>query len=508
MHDKVKSLEEIENILQTDRSKGKTIVHCHGVFDLLHPGHIRHFKEAKQKGDTLVVTLTPDRFVNKGPGRPAFSEDLRIESVAALDFVDYVVLTDSPDAVSSIQKIKPNIYVKGKEYKEHESDVTGKIKEEVNAVIKESGEVHYTDDIVFSSSSLLNQYFDSFSKEQKEFLEKIKKQETIDSLLHKIEKLSDLKVLIVGDAILDEYQYVEPLGKSAKGLHMTAACLDKELFLGGALIVANHVAQFTKNVTLITSIGKECPHASFIEKKLDKNIDKKFVPSNELQTLVKKRYVLNEKNQLSKLFETYSFNKELLESRETAQVVSHIQHYSKQVDLVLVCDFGNGFTNEAIIKALSNPPSFLAINTQMNSGNRGFNVITHYKRADFISVNEPEIRLAAHDRYSLLEKVIKEISLKMNCPFISVTRGTEGSLSFSKDKGFCEVPPFANQVIDRVGAGDSYLALASLCLAKKYSMEFAGFIGSIAAALDVQIVGNRKPIEKIPFCKYLVRLLK
>ena len=134
VHQKIKSLQEIEAILKEHRRQGLKIVQCHGVFDLLHPGHIRHFKVAKEQGDKLVVTLTSDRFVNKGPGRPVFNEDLRIESLAALEDVDYVVLNDSPDATLIIQKVKPAVYVKGAEYQLHKEDVTGKISEEVKAV--------------------------------------------------------------------------------------------------------------------------------------------------------------------------------------------------------------------------------------------------------------------------------------------------------------------------------------------------------------------------------------
>ena len=99
---KIKTFEEVSFYLDQDRTQGVKIIQCHGVFDLLHPGHIRHFQEAKAQGDRLVVTVTPDRFVNKGPGRPAFTEALRLETIAALEVVDYVVLNDSPDAISKI----------------------------------------------------------------------------------------------------------------------------------------------------------------------------------------------------------------------------------------------------------------------------------------------------------------------------------------------------------------------------------------------------------------------
>lgn len=508
MTDKIKSLQEIEKVLENHRSFGRKIVHCHGVFDLLHPGHVRHFQEAKRQGDILVVSLTPDRFVNKGPGRPAFHELLRLETIAALRFVDYVVLNDAPDAVPCIKKIKPHIYVKGKEYENHTADVTGKISEEVQAVREVAGDIYYTDDIVFSSSSLLNRYFDPHPEGVQEYLRALKERHTLDEIMQKIEDLSHLKVLIVGDAIIDIYQYVNPLGQSGKGLHMTAQCLDKEVFLGGSLIVANHVAEFTPNVTLLTAIGKECPHVPFIKKTLNPQVETRFIDSELPSTLVKKRYVLKDGKHLSKLFETYSSNQSLLANQQTSQVVEYLKNYAKDFDLVLVPDFGNGFTNPAIIEAISQVSSFLAINTQINSGNRGFNVATHYQRANYISLNEPELRLAAHNNKSPIEDLVLMISEKMKCPNLSVTRGVKGVVSFTSPDQFLHIPALTTQVVDRVGAGDSFLALSALSFAKGYPPIISSLLGSIAAAMDVQIVGNKEPVKKAPLCKYLTRLMK
>ena len=170
MQTKIKTIDEIAALLKEDKNKGFKIVQCHGVFDLIHPGHIKHIEEAKKQGDKLVVTLTADRFVNKGPGRPFFNETLRSETLAALSAVDYVALNDTSDAVSCIKKIMPDIYVKGIEYADHEKGVTGKISEEVSAVEEVGGFVHYTNDIVFSSSSFCLLIFSKLLLEVSEFL--------------------------------------------------------------------------------------------------------------------------------------------------------------------------------------------------------------------------------------------------------------------------------------------------------------------------------------------------
>ncbi|MBK24129.1 MAG: hypothetical protein CME70_09030 [Halobacteriovorax sp.] len=157
--EKILSLEALFQKANELKETSKSLIHCHGTFDLLHPGHLKYFQEAKGLGNILVVTLTPDRFVNKGDGRPVFNEELRVESIASLEYVDFVALNNKADAVDLLTKLKPNIYVKGSDYKNHEDDPTGMISYEVQAVEENGGKVHYTNGIRFSSTDLINKYF-------------------------------------------------------------------------------------------------------------------------------------------------------------------------------------------------------------------------------------------------------------------------------------------------------------------------------------------------------------
>lgn len=155
---KILKIEELAKVIQHLKSKGKKIVHCHGCFDLMHPGHIKYFQAAKKMGDILVVTVTPDIYVDKGVGRPVFDQNLRAESIAALECVDYVAVNKWPTAEEILRLLRPNIYVKGQEFKNFK-DETGKIQKE-NKVVHEIGaETRFTHEIVFSSTKLLNKYF-------------------------------------------------------------------------------------------------------------------------------------------------------------------------------------------------------------------------------------------------------------------------------------------------------------------------------------------------------------
>lgn len=154
---KLFELEELAKKLRILKSEGKKIVHCHGCFDLMHPGHIKYFQAAKKTGDVLVVTVTPDIYVDKGPGRPVFNQNLRAESIAALECVDYVAINKWPTAEETLRLLRPDIYVKGQEF-ENLEDKTGKIQRE-HEVIKEIGaELKFTHEVVFSSTELLTKY--------------------------------------------------------------------------------------------------------------------------------------------------------------------------------------------------------------------------------------------------------------------------------------------------------------------------------------------------------------
>lgn len=155
---KILEFEELTRKVSILKNEGKKIVLCHGCFDLMHPGHIKYFQTAKEMGDILVVTVTPDVYVDKGPNRPIFNQNLRVESIAALECVDFVAINKWPTAQETLRLLRPNIYAKGQEF-ENLEDKTGKIQKE-SIVAQEIGtEIKFTHGVVFSSTELINKYF-------------------------------------------------------------------------------------------------------------------------------------------------------------------------------------------------------------------------------------------------------------------------------------------------------------------------------------------------------------
>src|SRR3989304_665696 len=264
---KVKSLDELSEIIGSLKQDGRSIVQCHGVFDLLQPGHIKHFEAAKREGDILVVTLTQDRYVGKGPGRPVFNEHLRAESIAALECVDFVAINEWPTAGETMGKLKPHVYCKGKDYSDSGQDLTGKIVEEDAAVRSVGGRIHFTDELTFSSTKLINLHFDVFPKETQSFLEEFRSRYSAEDIIARLRGLKSMKVLVIGDTIIDEYAYCSPMGKSPKENLIPARYLYEETFAGGILAIANHLAGFCGSVHVVTCLGRRNPVEQFTRPK-------------------------------------------------------------------------------------------------------------------------------------------------------------------------------------------------------------------------------------------------
>ena len=472
----------------------------------MHAGHIRHLQRAKREGDVLLVTVTGDAYVNKGPGRPVFGEQLRAETIAALACVDFVAINYEPAAMAAITRLRPHLYVKGSDYRAAADDVTGNIRREQAAVEAVGGQILYTDEITFSSSSLLNEHFGVFSPEARDYLQGFQQRYADKDLIALIKGLAGLRVLVVGDTIIDQYHYIKELGQVGKGIALAVKYESEEQFAGGVIAVANHLAGFVDHVTLVTGLGALDTQEAFIRSKLLPSVVPNFFYIDDARTVTKRRFVDSD---LNKLFEVYFYSEALLPADVDRAVCSALEATLGDFDLVVVPDFGNGFISPAMVDVLCRKSRFLAVNTQLNSGNRGHHVIGRYERADFVSINEPELRLAAHNRHDPTESVAEAIGARLACQNIAITCGSRGVMFKDRVGGVVhQVPALSTKVVDRIGAGDAFLALAGLCLGGGLPADASAFVGSAAAALDVQIVGNRDSIEPATLFKYITTLLK
>jgi rfaE bifunctional protein nucleotidyltransferase chain/domain len=504
---KILTVAEVGEAVEKRRRKGLVVVQAHGTFDLLHLGHVRHLEAARALGDVLVVTITADRFVNKGPGRPVFTEALRAEMLAALHFVDYVAIAEAPDAIGAIETIRPAIYAKGQDYQNPEGDVTGKIALERQTVEAHGGEIHFTDEVTFSSSELINRHFNLFEPHVREHLSDLRDDGGLATILALIESIKDYRVVLVGDAIIDEYEYVLPMGKPPKEHIIATRYQDSEIFAGGVFAAANHVASFCAEVDVITCIGTNNSHEELIRKNLKPNVRLHAFRRPNAPTTLKRRFV--DPSSIRKLFEVYHMNDEPLTDDLEKQLEALVGRLCPKADVVIATDFGHGLIGPKIVQQLTALSPFLAVNTQSNSANMGYNLVTRYPRADYICIDAPEARLALSDRLSTVGDIAHRLAERIaDCPKFIVTHGKHGCVTFERGGVVHTIPAVARKIVDTVGAGDAFLAVTSPLVAAAAPMDIVGFIGNVVGALKVEIVGHRYSIEKASLIKGVTGLLK
>jgi rfaE bifunctional protein nucleotidyltransferase chain/domain len=504
---KIKPLEELGELAAAARAAGKTVVLVHGVFDLVHMGHVRHLEAAHREGDVLIVTVTADEYVNKGPGRPIFHEVMRAEMVAALEYVDWVGINDSATAEPVLDAVGPDVYVKGSDYENPEDDVTGNIEVERDAIEKRGGRMVFTDDIKFSSSALINRYLDVYDAPLRDFLDEMREGSGLTGLLDLIERVKDYRILLVGDTIVDEYLYVLPLGKSAKENIIATKSKDREIFAGGVIAAANHVASFCREVEVITCLGGQDSHEDLIRNSLLANVTLTPVHRDGVPTTCKRRYV--DTSYTRKLFEVYFMDDSRLENPIEQAFGDLITERAKDFDLVIVTDFGHGLISPKIVDTLVANSRFLAVNTQVNAGNQGFNLISKYPRADYVCLDEPEARLAVSDKYTDLAAIAaRHLPEIIDCDKIVITQGRHGCIASAAEQSSTRIPALTDKVVDTIGAGDAFFVVTAPLVAAGGEMGDIGLIGNAAGAMMVGIVGHRSSIDKVSLMKYLTAVLK
>jgi len=503
----MKNLSLIQTKVKSLRKKKKTIGLCHGVFDILHYGHIKHFEAAKKNCDYLFVSITSDQYINKGPGRPIHSNSERLFFLKSLEFIDHVFIAEGDSGVNSINLIKPDFYFKGFDYKDNLSDKTKKIFLEVNAVKKNTGKVIYTNEKHMSSSSIINENKLALSDEHAEFLKNVKKLINYHEVIKSLDMIKKKdKVLIVGDLIIDKYIFGNVLGKSGKEPHMVFSKIYEETYLGGSSMISNHLADFVKKITLISDIGKEQEFKKLLSKNLKKNISHIHLQTRKnLETCVKTRFV--DIVSKYKLFGSYlipnldnKFFYNLLNKKLTKKL--------KENDIIIIADYSNSFFNLVSLEKVRQSKKFIAGMSQKNSNNSIFHTLDHLKNFDLLSINEGELRSEVKDNKTKIETIAQNFLIKNKLKYLVITRGNKGSVLFDKKCNIYYCPAFNLSPIDKVGAGDSMLAVLSILLKNKISPLISLFIASLVSAKVVGSIGNKYTASRQEIDRSIEFLLK
>jgi len=499
------SVDALAKILEKSRANGSRVVMCHGVFDPIHPGHILHLQSARQFGDVLVVTVTADRYVNKGPWRPIFNEDLRARTLASIGVVDHVVVNDSPTAVDTIKSLKPDVYVKGADYEDASKDLTGRISDEASAVQGVGGRIEFTHDEAFSATSIVNQFFSPYPMETQEYLTGLRSRYSADDVIERLKGISDVKPLVVGEAIIDEYCYAEPLAKAPRESIIAAKFDSMESFAGGAVSTANHIAGFCDEVTLLAMVGPDPAERKVIEDRLAPNVRMVPLVAPDRVTVTKRRFL--DPSFLTKLFEIQYLDGSDIPGDTEQEMIRSLRELMPEHDLVMVNDFGHGMITPQVREVVTRESPYLALNTQTNSANLGFNLITRYERADYGCIDLAEARLASGRQDGSVAECSAVLLDRVGASSFMITTGKAGATYSSSDGGVIDTPALSPGVLDRVGAGDAFFALTSPWVYRDQPEDLTGFIGNCIGALQVGTVGNRTPVGSVPLFKFITSLL-
>ena len=481
------------------QKENKTIALCYGLFDFLHLAHTRLFKVAKSKASVLIVIIKDNHEAH------TFSATQRAEALSEIKTIDYISIISDTDLKKILTTIKPDIFVTGSESTTLKKRNADQLSQEKILCDQLKIPFHQVSEALGDNTESINAFYNSFSTEQSQYLNFFKSRHTFSQLKASIDQLSKLKVLIIGDSILDEYRYCNHLGSSSKDTILTVKHNNSDLFAGGVLAIANHVAQYTQNVELLTIIGDDEKEQKFIQGQLNPTIKSTILTHKNAKTLRKIKYI--ESNTLSKIFGVYMMENTSPSQQNEDKLIDQLKKTIKNYDLIITADFGHDCLTDSIRHYLTKNAPFLAINTQANAGNNKGHTISQYSSADYVSISEPELRLDANDNQTLLRPLCINACQKMDAYQFAVTSGAKGSSITQKDGPYFVIPALKANAIDRIGSGDAFFAITSLLAANKTHPEMVGLIGNAVGALAVEIVGNKEPVSKMKLNNYLSHLL-
>ncbi|MCG3149451.1 MAG: Bifunctional protein HldE [Verrucomicrobiae bacterium] len=502
---KIKPRDELKRIVEEAQANSKVVVQCHGCFDILHPGHLRHLTWAREQGDILVVSTSADSVVNKGFTRPYIPQQLRAENLAALEVVDYVTIDDGEWAGPILELLKPDIYIKGKEFQDI---YDGRFGRERQVVEGYGGKVRFSSgDVIYSSSKIIEEHRDKLEPVDEQVQSFCKRHLITEArVLEILDHVRSKRILVVGDTIVDKYIHCDRLGMSADAPVLVVRPRESQTFLGGAGIVSQHAKSFGADAQFVTVVGEDAD-ATYVRTELkDRRVTATVVVDPTRPTTVKTRYLSDGK----KLLNVNVFRDHNLDAAMVKQVTEQLDHLVQAVDAIMICDFSYGVITQPILELLANAgqqrgiPVLGDVQASSQMGN-----CARLKNITVATPSEREARLALCDRESGIADLGAMLLGQMNNRSLIITMAERGMMIFdTRGKPWGEIavsphlheikkrltieylPSFATWVADPMGAGDALGAGMAVCLAAGATLMEAAFIANCAAAAETRKMGN------------------
>jgi rfaE bifunctional protein kinase chain/domain/rfaE bifunctional protein nucleotidyltransferase chain/domain len=483
---KIKTKEELREAIGP-RPRSKKVIMCHGTFDIVHPGHIRHLMYAREKADILIASLTCDAHISKANYRPFVPEQLRAMNLAALEVVDYVIIDENPTPIENLKYLQPDYFAKGYDYVQE--GLRPKTVEEIEALESYGGEIIFTPgDIVYSSSKIIEMTPPNISSEKLAILME-SEGITFDDLRKALYSFEGIQAHVIGDTIVDSYTYGTMIGGMTKTPTLSIKYESQIDYSGGAAIVSKHLRKAGAHVKFSTVLGND-PLKDFV-------LDDLTAYGIECDAYIDPTRPTTQKN----AFIAGGYRLLKLDKLDNRSISDKIVDYLKNSiarntpDAIVFSDFRHGIFNHStipkLIEALPKGPLRVA-DSQVAS--RWGNIL-EFQGFDLITPNEREARFALGDQDSVVRPLALNLYQKANCKYLILKLGERGVITYRSGspvdyRAFFTVDSFADQVIDAVGSGDALLAYATLSLIATRNVVIASILGSMAAAVACEHEGN------------------
>ena len=483
---KIKTVAELSEIIGSAPRDGKVIM-CHGVFDVVHPGHVRHLLYAKSKADILITSLTADVHIGKGHYRPHVPQDLRAINLAAFEMIDYVLIDHNATPIENLRILQPDYFAKGYEY--NAKEINPKTLEEMEVVAGYGGEIIFTPgDIVYSSSSLINIAPPEIGLEK---LINLMEQDNIsfDTLRNTLTEMAGRRVHVVGDLIVDSYTHCAMIGGQTKTPTISVLFEDRTDFVGGAGVVAKHLRAAGANVSLSTVLGNDSLQDFVRDDLAQHDVDAHFIIDDTRPTVNKNAIVAGG----YRLLKVDTVDNSPISDRILQSIVKQVETIG--TDAVVFSDFRHGIFNKRTIGPLIEAIPENALKVADSQVASRWGNITEFSGFDLITPNEREARFALADQDSGIRALTRAIYDKTACKTLIMKLGEKGvftcrSADHDNLAGFFSLDSFAENVVDAVGAGDALLAYATLATLVSGNAAIATILGSIAAGCECELDGN------------------
>jgi len=482
---KIKKIDELKKIIGNHPRKKKVIM-CHGTFDIVHPGHVRQLYYAKEKAEILIASITADKYVEKGFGRPFVPQELRAKNLAALEMVNYVIIDENKTPIKNILNLKPDLFIKGFEYQKN--GVHPKTKDEIKTVESYGGRVIFSPgDIVYSSSHLLTIHKPKISFEK---LISYMDAENIsfEDILDTLDKFKDTKVDVIGDTIVDKYSFCTVLGPTTKTPTFSVKLKSSEKYIGGAGIVAKHIKSLGADVKFTTIIGEDSLKKFVLDDLKKWNINTNVIIDPTRPTTLKERFWADG----YKMLQVDVVDNSVISEK----ILEKICEITKKgnPDLIVFSDFRHGIFNKDTIKKILESSSKKAVKVADSQVSNRWGNILDFKGMDIIFPNEKEARFALGDQDTGIRPLAKKLYMQSKSKYLILKMGEKGCIIYRNPgehpRDFFILDSFAENIVDAVGAGDAMMAVVSLAYKCSKNILISSILGNIAAGLICEKEGN------------------